>query len=239
MGECTVEGCQKISAAKGLCHTHYRRMCLYGDPSIVKQPHIRGMSEYCRVQGCSKKSIAKSLCVAHYAKLRKYGDPNVVKHVQFHGLTLEERFWKRVVKSPKCWLWNGYRDPKGYGRLMIDGNPVLASRLSWHLHYGDIPCNKDGDAAYVLHKCDNPSCVNPNHLYLGDSQDNMDDMWSRGRAKPGHLAGEKHGMAKLTEIQVREIRATRGSHTEIARKFGVSVTTVCDIRNRRVWKHLK
>ncbi len=233
MGKCQVEMCLGEVAAKGLCGTHYRRMRLYGDPGKVKQQHVMGMSKYCQAGGCSKKAIAKGLCPAHYKRMRLYGNPNVVKQHQLHGLSLEERFWAYTAKSSGCWLWIGTRDRRGYGRLMLKGVPLLASRLSWHLHNGDIPLKK-----YVLHTCDNPSCVNPNHLYIGDQTDNMTDMWNRGRANPGRSVGEKHGMSKLTETMVREVRCGNKNLSTLAKEFGVSRTTIWQVRSRKTWRHI-
>lgn len=186
----------------------------------------------CVVAGCGKAVFARGWCGAHYAKWRKYGDPLVVKQRQIHGKTLRERFEQYTIKSDGCWLWIGNRDPNGYGRLNVNGTPMLAHRLSWTLHNSDI-----GDVC-VLHKCDNPPCVNPVHLFLGSQTDNCDDMWSKGRAKPGHVIGMKHGMAKLNDEQVLQIRKNEESIPEASVKFNVSETNIRDIRNGKIWKHL-
>ena len=188
----------------------------------------------CQVSTCLKTVIAKGLCPAHYRRMRRYGSPEVLKQRQMHGFTLRERFWHYVQKTSGCWYWVGYKDPQGYGRLHIDGRPELAHRLSWKIHDGDIPQNK-----HILHECDNPACVNPDHLYIGNQLSNMQDMWRRGRAKPGHLVGEKHGMSKLTEAQVRDIRKSDKPGTALATRYGISTTTICDIRKGRIWKHIK
>ena len=187
----------------------------------------------CNVATCSKKVMAKGLCAAHYRRMRLYNDPNIVKQHQIHGLTLIERFWRNVKKTDTCWLWVGFRDPNGYGRLMVKGKPELVHRLSWAIHYGGIPQGK-----FVLHKCDISPCVNPEHLYIGTQFDNMADMWTRGRSNPGHVFGENHGMAKLTEIQVLEIRQSKEIGQILAEQYNVSNTTISDIRTRRIWKHL-
>jgi len=165
--------------------------------------------------------------------MRLYGNPNLLKQYQTHGLTLDQRFWRNVKKTETCWLWIGFRDPNGYGRLNIKGRPELAHRLSWRIHYDGIPKKR-----FVLHKCNNPSCVNPKHLYIGDQFANMRDMWKHGRANPGHVFGENHGMAKLSEEQVMDIRRRKATCKALANEYGVSSTTICDIRNRRIWKHL-
>jgi hypothetical protein len=186
----------------------------------------------CSIPGCDRKVQARGWCAGHYAKWKKYGDPTVVKQSQLHGKTLRERFEQYTRTSSGCWLWIGHRDPNGYGRLNVNGQPLLAHRLSWQLHNGDM-----GDS-YVLHKCDNPQCVNPTHLFLGTQSENCDDMWSKGRAKPGHVFGEKHGMSKLTETQVLQIRSSEGSLRSLAKMFGVSSPVISDIKNGKTWKHL-
>ena len=93
----------------------------------------------------------------------------------------KHKFWKRVVKSEDCWVIKGAPSSDGYGQFNIRINNqkriyLSAHRLSWVLHYGEIP-----DELWVLHKCDNKLCVNPSHLFLGTNQDNMDDMYAKGR----------------------------------------------------------
>lgn len=98
-----------------------------------------------------------------------------------HQIPIQDRFWLHVDKSGDCWLWTGATDHNGYGK--VDYRTPLrrtlgAHRISWMLRYGDIP-----NGLKVLHKCDNPKCVNPDHLFLGTHQDNMDDMVAKGRQK--------------------------------------------------------
>ena len=98
--------------------------------------------------------------------------------------TLEERFFARVQISEGCWLWTGAKNNNGYGMLRRSGTGnqprVLAHRASWELHRGEIP-----DGQHVLHHCDNPPCVNPAHLWLGDARANALDMVAKGRARNG------------------------------------------------------
>lgn len=138
-----------------------------------------------------------------------------------------ERFWERVdVAGPDdCWLWTRGKHSDGYGRMDIGNNTnVGAHRISWELHHGPIPPNM-----YVCHRCDNPPCVNPAHLFLGTIIDNVVDRDAKGRTS----MGEKHCTAKLTSKQVREIFVASGKHKEIAINYGVTRSTVTHIKNAR------
>lgn len=187
----------------------------------------------CSVEYCSKESVAHGFCTNHYRANRLYGNPEAKKQIQHHGKTLSERFFIYVKKTDNCWLWIGYRDRNGYGKLNYQGGPQLASRISWLLHHGSIP-----EGLCVCHKCDNPQCVNPEHLFVGTHADNMQDMTEKGRAKKRGLKGEELHQSKLTEETVRMIRSNEESDAVIAKKLGISRVTVYDIRKRRSWAHL-
>src|SRR6476659_8630141 len=118
----------------------------------------------------------------------------------------EERFWAKVEKGDECWIWTGCTDKDGYGRIRVDGSrsgprtPIRVHRYSWELHNGEI-----AEGLWVLHHCDNPSCVRPDHLYLGDAAQNNRDAMSRKRfpkqrqthCKRGHpLSGDNLYIAK-------------------------------------------
>jgi hypothetical protein len=165
---------------------------------------------------------------------KRHGDPTKVIQKQYHGLTLRQRFDVYTRKKPGCWDWVGYRDPNGYGRIDVDDRPMLAHRLAYLVHYGSIPGGKN-----VLHKCDNPQCVNPEHLFLGTQADNVRDMHEKGRARKRALRGPEHGMAKLNEKKVRAIRAWQGPLKDIAAQYGITATTACDVRKRKTWKHIE
>ena len=145
-----------------------------------------------------------------------------------------DRFWKNVVKTKGCWLWTGYQI-NGYGMIWRDGDLVRVHRLSYEMHTGDNP-----GEAFVCHTCDNPACVNPDHLFLGTLQDNHADMVSKNR----NAKGEKNGSAKLTEEQVRFIRTrcilrhpTLGIKP-LAKRFGVHQCTIKVVLTRETWGHL-
>lgn len=141
-----------------------------------------------------------------------------------------ERFREKWIPHPvtRCWIWTAAASTLGYGRF-ADGSRKtwLATRMSWKLYNGELP-----DELGVLHKCDNPRCVNPEHLFLGSQQDNADDM----KRKDRQSRGEHRHNAKLTWKQVREIRSSSDPAKEIAPKFGVSKATVWMIRSNKIWK---
>lgn len=144
-------------------------------------------------------------------------------------------FWKRVNKSETCWNWIGVKDKDGYGTLSIRGKGLKrAHRLSWEIHNGPIP-----DGMSVLHKCDNPSCVNPEHLFLGTQLDNMRDKTAKGRGI--YLKGEDAGRTKLTEKQVRQIRRMieeGKTQRAIAKEFSITHGAVHLIAKRINWSHV-
>lgn len=157
----------------------------------------------------------------------------------------EERFWCKVNKegpihailNTACWIWIGSYGSTGYGRFWDGTRDTSAHRYSYTLHYGEIP-----DGLWVLHRCDNPTCVRPDHLFLGTRQDNVDDMIAKNRHRQGHCpAGESNPSAKLTESDVLTIRAMAQAGTRqklIAEQFGVSPTLIEKITSRSVWKHI-
>lgn len=154
-----------------------------------------------------------------------------------------QRFEEKYVPVPEsgCWLWlTGDR----YGCFTLSGKAVSAHRASWMLFNGDVP-----DGMQVLHKCDIPSCVNPEHLFLGTQKDNIRDMREKGRAPKGDAVarrvaalprGRTHhrSSAKLTEDQVREIKAAAGSQREIAERYGVCQQLISKIKRNEYWRHI-
>lgn len=155
--------------------------------------------------------------------------------IGFNGSTYCSRkclFLANAEQGDGCWTWKGYKRPGGYGEAYFGKKPdrerVLAHRLAYEVMIG--PPGK----ALVCHKCDNPSCVNPAHLFLGTIQDNMDDRNTKGR----QARGERNAPAKLTEDQVRAIRADPRMNTEIAKDYGVFETTISSIKHRHTWKHV-
>lgn len=146
------------------------------------------------------------------------------------------RLMASVAVSPSgCWEWQKKPEPNGYGRTTYRRRRIGSHVLSYQLHRGVIP-----HGMYVCHTCDNRVCVNPDHLFLGTHQENVDDMVSKGRHF--HPTGERHGRAKLTESQVTEIKSLcdsgESTQDQIAAMFGVQRTTVSSIACGRNWGYL-
>ncbi len=152
----------------------------------------------------------------------------------------DKRFWANVSPGnfTECWHWQGAFTSLGYGVISDRGQHIGAHRFSWVLHFGPIP-----GALQVLHRCDNPACVNPYHLFLGTQLDNVRDMDAKGRrvTQCNPRRGETHADAKLTEADVTEIRqlsALGVSQRKIAKQFGMSQQQISDIVRRRRWAHV-
>lgn len=119
------------------------------------------------------------------------------------------RFENKIKRTNNgCWVWTGATAGRGYGKLFVDGKDIRAHRVSWLLHRGELP-----DASFVLHRCDNPPCVNPDHLFLGDQYDNMRDCASKRR--------------------IRTIGKSRLTHCKQGHEFTVENTNVRPNGHRR------
>jgi len=143
-----------------------------------------------------------------------------------------KNFWRAVTKTENCWLWR--KTKHGYGSLSVKGKPMRAHRFSWMIHNGPI----ESDLC-VLHKCDNPRCVNPDHLFLGTRHENNKDRDMKHRTKVP--VGANNGNAKLTESDVRTIRNKLddgNSLASIGKEYGVTWQTIQAIKNRKTWDHL-
>jgi len=153
--------------------------------------------------------------------------------------SVEDRFFDKVYKTRTCWEWTGSKNPEGYGNFLI-GNRIQSShRSSYQLFNGNI-----GNGQCVLHKCDNPSCVNPKHLFLGTKQDNANDAIAKGRTKLFQSNwGEKNPAARLTAKQViairKEFKPKIVTRYMLADKYGVSWQTISDILYGGSWAKIK
>ena len=165
----------------------------------------------------------------------------------------EARFWSKVDAKPGdlegCWDWTAYASGDGYGIFWDGENYVRAHRYAYELANGEIP-----NGMHICHRCDNPGCVNSRHLFLGTNAGDMADRNKKGRQAQGERSGARlhpekmprpgvrNGQAKLDDLKVREIRgmyATGGiTQVKLAKFFGVHVSTICDVVNRKIWAHV-
>ena len=159
-----------------------------------------------------------------------------------HNLTIEDRFWSKVDKGSAdgCWEWTGNKHKFGYGTISIDGRPRATHRVSWEIHNGNIPEGTGYHGTCICHKCDNPSCVRPEHLFLGSVQENNNDMVKKGRRSS--QKGANNPRSKINSTQARVIRrhANRNlmTHKEIGSIFSISSSSVAGIKSLRRWAHV-
>lgn len=159
------------------------------------------------------------------------------------------RFWKNVSKRSEneCWNWKLSIASMGYGQVRMRGKTLHCHRVAWMLANGPID-----EGMFILHKCDNKSCCNPNHLFQGTQRDNVEDMINKNRHSHGEKhsevmkntasKGENHYRSRLNATQVKQIREIHEigelGYGPIARQFGVSTGTIQAIVSRRNWKHI-
>jgi hypothetical protein len=151
--------------------------------------------------------------------------------------TLVERFEDKIFYSPDgCWYWTDHTNSRmGYGAIKIGTQNRYAHQVSWELYKGEIP-----DGIHVCHSCDNPLCVNPHHLWLGTNKQNAHDR-DKKRRNVNHK-GEKHGMAKLSNDQVLQIKnelKNGAQGRDIANRFGVLEQTVSYIKSGKQWRSIQ
>lgn len=224
------------STTSGLIETIHRgRMNSMTDSNIqqnsVRRVRARIAGMTCSVENCADPVKSKGMCKLHYQRSWRTGSATVDRPC--HHLPPEKKLWLYVDKTAPngCWVWTGFKDKDGYGKIRVGKTSIGAHRVSYELANGPIP-----DGLLVLHanECNNPSCVNPAHLRLGDHDENM-----RDRVEAGHyLTGERHVGSKLTEAQAREIKNATGTLKEVAQRFSISESQAGNIRRGDQWKVL-
>lgn len=263
---CSVNDCNNKHEAHGWCHKHYIRWKKHGDPFRVDKARSTRKKDLskCLVDGCNKINLSTGLCRAHYLKNRRVTatklcsideckNPSYVlglcnmhyirnyrnkpiNEKSWYQLSPKERLNKfiKIDDEKKCWLWVGGKNRKGYGSIHFNGKNRIAHRMSYELYVGEIPCG-----VLVCHHCDTPSCVNPEHLFLGTDLDNSNDKFSKGRHKSS--PGQSNGNSKLTNDEVRCIKKRLKVGTkvsEISKQYHISETNIYYIKKEKTWSHI-
>jgi hypothetical protein len=166
---------------------------------------------------CSKDSIGRKLCKTCYYKIRALNRLH-----EFPLLGPNDVFMERINKTDSCWLWTGTKNTYGYGIFLLPGEvQVRAHRHSYEIHNGPIP-----EGMVIMHSCDNPPCVNPDHLKIGTRLENNRDSVKKRR----NAYGSRNGQSKLSEEQISLIRADNRTHKLIADEFNISQSHVSRVR---------
>jgi hypothetical protein len=218
---CSTETCERKVYYRGKCHKHYVR---------VGRPQPRP----CSIDGCEKTARCQELCDMHYTRLRRHGEPTAIMNADRElsdSERLERYGW--TITELGCWEFNG-PTRHGYGQISVRGNrSAIASRVAYEAWIGPI-----SEDLFVCHRCDNPICINPSHLFLGTHDENMDDCKSKMR----HMHGERAWKAKVTADEaatIRDLYATgRYTQAQIGRMYGLRQTGVSAIVRRVNWKHV-
>jgi hypothetical protein len=206
---CVVDGCGKPLIARGLCHMHYRRLRKYGDVHVLKKPQMLdiGGQKFGRLLAVSKAGRTDKgerfwLCLCDCGNTKEItGSALVAGKIKScaecgYSSDVTARFNRETKSIPAdirfdqsyeidsvtgCWNWIKAVDQRGYGVFSENLATVKAHRFSWEKAFGKIPDGQGYHGTCVCHHCDNPACVNPDHLFLGSMQDNVDDMMAKGR----------------------------------------------------------
>lgn len=195
----------------------------------------------CSVVDCDRvEQTRRGFCRPHYRRFMATGDPLKIRAYPASypvEAKLREVGWTEVSRGmdTPCWEWNGNCTRlRGYGSFHLNGRGVAVSRVSYEVFVGEIP-----PGLLVRHKCDNPPCMNPEHLETGTTKQNVQDMLDRGRHNPP--VGSRNGRSILDEGKVADIFALRdsGKHwAEVGPMFGVSGSTVYSIWKGHRWRHV-
>jgi hypothetical protein len=235
-------------------------MCHYCAQSFAPQPNAvkNGDGRFCSRQhgAATRKNQVECVCAychktfpAIVSVVAKGGAQHCSEQCKWNHEAREQlaHFWSHVDQSrghDACWPWIGstFKDRDGYGQFFLCGKNYRAHRIAFMLVKGPL---QDDDQS--LHRCDNPPCCNPQHLFKGTNLDNIRDRDAKGRQATGdhtpyerRARGERSGTAKLTEATARELYALKGtmSQEKAGAMFHIDQTVVSDLWNHKTWKHI-
>jgi hypothetical protein len=179
---------------------------------------------------CGKRVNARGLCDTHYKQHKRAG--TLPERTRLTHVEINDRLKHLSIVDAEtgCHNWRGRINKNGYGVLGYNYKNWLAHRLSYILKYGEIP-----DGVKACHKCDNPLCINTDHLFLGTQTENMNDMFSKDRG----AVGAAYKRSELTDELVLRIKIDKRTQLEIAKDYGVSRTNISAIKTGRAWSHVK
>lgn len=227
---CSVPECGRPNFARALCTMHWRRWRKNGHTDKVPNAHGQPVYIGCDVTGCDRPHYGKHLCRMHWERNHLNGDPLAVQFERTDSV--QTRLAKKSQWVGGCLEFTGGRDKDGYGLLSVRRRNFRAHRLAYEAAFGPIPAGM-----LVRHKCDNPPCINPDHLEVGYEIDNSRDRVERGRSLPGST----NPSARLNEEQVREIRSQLADgvpSVTLARRYGVGQTTISRIKLGTHWRNV-
>lgn len=216
---CSIPGCEKVEFTRSWCQRHYKHWKSTGDP---------GPAEFiCSILDCGAGVSNSGMCHRHAENRRRYGHAEPVRDWPVIARLLDIG-WDEDVRG--CWIWRGARNEFGYGTISLRRRAKGAEsqrvhRLMWEMHNGPIP-----DGLVVRHRCDNPPCVNPDHLEVGTHEQNMQDMAERGRSI-AYSTGRYDGVC----VQGRHDVTQPGALKKVTKKSGKSYMTCvgCDRDRKR------
>lgn len=189
--------------------------------------------QVCNVEGCFSPIYCREWCAKHYARVLRWGDPLINKNPggeSTSSMKSVHRLLRKIDYADNgCWEWNGSQDSHGYGKMNFQGRMRRTHVISFIIHRGSI------NEMLVLHSCDNRKCCNPEHLFLGTHADNCLDKVRKNR----HARGRMLPTAKLTDALVVEIRKSKESALIMAKRYGVHLSVITHVKERRSWKHVQ
>jgi HNH endonuclease len=187
------------------------------------------MYDLCSFSGCTAKQRTRGMCQKHYESAKRLGAISIIR--PYRQPLIERLLTNSQINLKTGCIEYKHTNPKGYGRISVNGQLMGAHRAVWQAEYGTIP-----EGMCVLHRCDNPPCINLGHLFLGTQTENIEDMDSKGRR--GTTPGEKSGIAKLTTKDIQKILSDQRPQRIIAAHYKISLGHVSRIKAGTCWKHI-